>query len=248
MSMADIIYEIFGPLPQGAPGNEASTLRALDAVPDRDLVCNVLDLGVGRGRTTFTLARALRDARVTAVEIHAPFVKQMAGYASEAGVANRVHIVCGDMRNIEVAEGSVGLIWAEGSIYLVGIERALAIWRPWLRPGGCIAFSDFVWWTDDPSEEASEFWATEYPDMATAVAIRATAESSGYRLVSSFQMSKEAHDAYYVPLKERVAELAGCVDADVQQVIENIQREIEVVRHFADDAGYTFFILQRAEN
>ena len=248
MSMADIIYEIFGPLPQGAPGNEASTLRALDAVPDRDLVCNVLDLGVGRGRTTFTLARALRDARVTAVEIHAPFVKHMAGHAREAGVANRVHIVCGDMKNIEVAEGSVGLIWAEGSIYLVGIERALAVWRPWLRPGGCIAFSDFVWWTDDPSEEASEFWAAEYPDMATAVAIRATAESSGYRLVSSFHMSKEAHDAYYVPLEERVAELAGCVDADVQQVIENIQREIEVVRHFADDAGYTFFILQRAEN
>lgn len=246
--MDDTIYEIFGPLPQGAPGNEASTLRALDAVPGCDSVRRVLDLGVGRGRTTFTLARALRDARVTAVEIHAPFVKQMAGHAREAGVANRVQIVCGDMGNIEVAEGSVDLIWAEGSIYVVGIELALAIWRPWLRPGGCIAFSDFVWWTDDPSEEVSEFWATEYPDMATAVAIRATAESSGYRLVSSFHMSKEAHDAYYVPLEERVAELAGCVDADVQQVLENIQREIEVVRHFADDAGYTFFILQRAEN
>ena len=181
------------------------------------------------------------------MEIHAPFVKQMAGQAREAGIANRVHIVCGDIGNIEVAEGSVDLIWAEGSIYLVGIERALAIWRPWLRPGGCIAFSDFVWWTDDPSEEASEFWATEYPDMATEVSIRAAAESSGYRVVSSFHMSKEAHDAYYVPLEGRVAELAGCVDADVQQVLENIRREIEVVRRFADDAGYTFFVLQGIE-
>ena len=247
MSLADIIYEIFGPLPQGAPGNEASTLRALDGVPDRDNVRNVLDLGVGRGRTTFTLAQVLGDARVTAVEIHAPFVTHMVGRASEKRVSNRVQIVCGDMVNIEVAEGSVDLIWAEGSIYLVGIERALAIWRPWLRPGGCIAFSDFVWWTDDPSEEASEFWATEYPDMATEVSIRAAAESSGYRVVSSFHMSKEAHDAYYVPLEERVAELAGCVDADVQQVLENIQREIEVVRRFADDAGYTFFVLQGIE-
>ena len=247
MSMHDAIYEIFGPLPQGAPGNDASTLRALDAVPDRDSVRHVLDLGVGHGRTTFTLAQALRDARVTAVEIHAPFVEKMAGRAREAGVANRVHTVCGDMENIDIAEGSMDLIWAEGSIYVVGIERALAMWRPWLRPGGCVAFSDFVWWTDEPSDEASEFWASEYPDMAREVAIRATAEAAGYRVVSSFQLSKEAHDAYYVPLEARVAELAGCVDADVLKVLEHIRKEIDVVRRFADEAGYTFFVLQRGE-
>ena len=51
------------------------------------------------------------------------------------------------------------LIWAEGSIYVMGIERALAMWRPWLRPAGCVAFSDFAWWTDVPSEEPSRFWA-----------------------------------------------------------------------------------------
>ena len=127
--MDDVIYEIFEPLPQGAPGNEASTLRALQAVPVRDTVRQVLDLGAGHGRTTLTLAKALRDAQVTAVEIHAPFVEQLVGHAHEAGVADRVHALCGDMENIDIAGMSMDLVWAEGSIYVMGIERALAMWR-----------------------------------------------------------------------------------------------------------------------
>ena len=240
------MYEVFGPLTQGAPGNDASTLRALDAVPCRETVRQVLDLGVGHGRTTFTLAQALPDARVAAVEIHAPFVEAMAAHAREAGIADRMHAVCRDMESLDVAEGSIDLIWSEGSIYVVGMERALAMWRPWLRPGGCIAFSDFVWWTGDPSKEAGEFWAVEYPDMASEVAVRLRAEDAGYRVVGSFHMSKDAHDAYYVPLEARVAELAGRSDTDIPKILEILRKEIDVVRRFSDEAGYTFFILQRA--
>ena len=241
------MYEVFGPLAQGAPGNDDSTLRALDAVPGRDAVRRVLDLGVGHGRTTFTLAQVLRDARVTAVEIHAPFVEQMTRRAREAGVADRVHPVCEDMETLDITDGSIDLIWAEGSIYVMGMERALATWRPWLCPGGCVAFSDFVWWIDVRSKEASEFWATEYPDMTTEIAIRSRAEAAGYRVAGSFHMSKDAHDAYYVPLEARVAELAGRVDADVSDVLDILRKEIDVVRRFSDEAGYTFFILQRVE-
>ena len=245
--MDEAIYEVFGPLSQGAPGNDASTLRALDAVPGRDAVRQVLDLGAGHGRTTFALARALPDARIAAVEIHPPFVERIARRAREAGLADRVRAVCGDMENIDVAEGSVDLVWAEGSIYLVGIERALAMWRPWLRPGGCVAFSDFVRWTGDPSKEARAFWAVEYPDMASEAAIRSRAEDALYRVLSDFRMPKEAHDAYYVPLEARVAELAGRADAAVTRVLEDIRTEIDIVRRFSDEAGYTFFVLQRAE-
>lgn len=244
--MDEVLYEVFGPLSQGAPGNDASTLRALDAVPDRAAVRRVLDLGVGHGRTTFTLAHALPDARITSVEIHAPFVERIAERARAAGLADRVQALCGDMEKIDVAEGSVDLVWAEGCIYAVGVERALAMWRPWLRAGGRVAFSDFVWWTGDPSREAREFWAIEYPDMASEAAIRTRAEAAGYRAVGGFRMPKDAHDAYYVPLEARLAELAGHSDAEIQQLLENIRKEIDIVRRFSDEAGYSFFVLRRA--
>ena len=247
MSLDDAIYEVFGPLSQGAPGNDASTLRALEAVPGRDAVRRALDLGAGRGRTTFALAQALPHAQVTAVEIHAPFAERIAQRARETGFADRVRAVCGDMAKIDVAAGSIDLIWAEGSIYVAGMERALAMWSPWLRPGGCVAFSDFVQWTGDLSKEARAFWAVEYPDMASEDAIRSRAEAAGYRTVDSFRMSKDAHDAYYAPLEERVAELAGCADIEVRRVLEGIRKEIEVVRRFPEQAGYTFFVLQRGD-
>ncbi|MCY4557657.1 MAG: class I SAM-dependent methyltransferase [Chloroflexi bacterium] len=240
-------YEVFGPLPQGAPGNDASTLRALDAVPGRDAVRRVFDLGAGHGRTTVALARALPDARITAVEIHAPFVERIAERTRETGLADRVRAECGDMAKTDVAAGSIDLIWAEGSIYVVGVERALALWRPWLRPGGGGAFSDFVQWTGDLSKEARAFWAVEYPDMASEDAIRSRAEAAGYRVVSSSRMPKEAHDAYYVPLEARITELAGCADSDVRKVLDGIRREIDVVRRFSDEAGYSFFVLRRAD-
>ncbi len=247
MSLDDAIYEVFGPLPQGAPGNDASTLRALDAVPGRDAVRRVLDLGAGHGRTTVVLARAVPDARITAVEIHSPFAGRIAERARELGFSDRVGAECGDMGKIDVAAGSIDLIWAEGSIYVIGMERALALWRPWLREGGCLAFSDFVQWTGVLSKEARAFWAVEYPDMASEDAIRSRAEAAGYRTVDSFRMSREAHDAYYVPLVARIAELAGCADGDVRKVLDGIRTEIDVVRRFSDEAGYTFFVLRRAD-
>ncbi len=247
MSVDDLLYEVFGPLLQGAPGNDAATLRALDAVPGRDAIRQVLDLGVGHGRTTFALSEALRDARITAVEIHDPFVREIEEHAREAGITHRVRAMCGDMEKIDVAEGSIDLVWAEGSIYVVGRERALSMWRPWLRPGGCLAFSDFVRWADDLPEEARDFWAMEYPDMASEAVIRSCAESAGYRVISSFRMSQEAHEAYYVPLEARVAELAGQADAGVQEILEGLRGEIDVVRRFPDEAGYMFFVLQVAD-
>ncbi len=247
MTVEDAIYEVFAPLSQGAPGDDASTLRALDAVPRHDALRRVLDLGVGHGRTTFALARALPGVQVTAVEIHAPFVEVIAERARMTGVANRVQTVCGDMEKIEVADGSIDLVWAEGSIYVVGMERALATWRRWLRPDGCLAFSDFVQWTDDLSSECHEFWAIEYPDMASEAVIRSRAAAAGYRVVDSFRMSKAAHAAYYVPLEARVAELAGRADADLSEVLKAIRQEIDVVRRFAAEAGYTFFVLQRTD-
>ena len=250
MSTEDVLYEIFEPLSQGAPGDDASTLRALDAVPGCNSVRRMLDLGVGHGRTTLTLAQALPDAHVTAVDIHPPFIEKLASDAREAGVAHRVQSLLEDMAKIRIAEESMDLIWAEGSIYVMGIERALAMWRPWLRPAGCVAFTDFVWWTDNRSEEPSRFWAVEYPDMATEAAIRSRAEALGYGVVSSFRVPEEGHDAYYVPLEARVAELAGVrdADADVVRVLENIQEEIEIARRYSTEAGYSFFILQRDES
>ncbi len=246
MSPDDAIYEVFGPLAQGAPGDDASTRRALEAVPGREAIRQALDLGSGQGRSTFALAAALPDARLTSVEIHAPFVQRMAERARRAGLADRVQPISADMTALAVAAESMDLIWAEGSIYVVGMERALALWRPWLRPGGCLAFSDLVRWTDDLSPECRAFWAGEYPEMRSEAGVRARAAEAGYRTLAAFRLSRAAHEAYYAPLEARLAELAG--RSDLSQILEDIRTEIDIMRRYADEAGYSFFVLRRPDD
>ncbi len=245
--MEDILYRVLAPLSQGAPGDDASTLRALGEVPDHDAVRRAIDLGVGRGRTTLALARALRNARITAVDIHAPFIGELSGLAREAGVADRIRPVCGRMEDLDVDEGSMDLVWAEGSIYAIGMQRALARWRPWLRPGGFLAFSDIAWWTGEPSEESRAHWDMEYPDMADESTVLSRSEAAGYRVAGGFRMSKEAHEAYYAPLEARAEELDGNPEAGIRKAVADLRREIETMRRFSEDAGYTFFVLQRPD-
>ena len=244
MSTNDLIYDVLGVLPQGAPGNDASTLRTLEAVPNHGTLRQVLDLGVGHGRTTLTLARSLPHAEVTAVDVHPPFVEKVAAKARKSGLAKRVRAVCGKMEEMDVAQGSVDLVWAEGSIYVIGVRQALALWRSWLRPSGCVAFSDLAWWTDDPSKEAREFWAAEYPDMMSEARIRSLSESEGYRVIDCFRMPKEAHDAYYIPMEARLADYTGQIDGEVTELLRALRKEIDMVRKFSTEAGYTFFVLQ----
>jgi hypothetical protein len=57
------------------------------------------------------------------------------------------------------------LLWAEGSINILGVEEAISKWKSLIRKGGKIAFSEAVWLTDKRSDEAEDFWLTEYPGM-----------------------------------------------------------------------------------
>ena len=86
-----------------------------------------------------------------------------------------------------------------------------------------------------------------YPDMATEDTIRSRFHSAGYRGIESFRMSRDAHDAYYIPLEARMAGLAGSANTDVLQVLEDLRVEIDVLRQHADDAGYTFFVIRRED-
>lgn len=51
MTTEALIYQVFGPLSQGAPGDESATLKALSEIPGRRGMERVLDLGVGHGRS-----------------------------------------------------------------------------------------------------------------------------------------------------------------------------------------------------
>ena len=172
----ELLFELFENTPRQGPGSVETTRRALRLLPGSLQAERVLDLGCGTGGSTIVLAQHT-GARVTAVDIHPPFLARLRARAEECGLADRITTVAADMANAASLGVGFDLIWAEGSAYSIGFENALRRWRPLLRAGGCLVVTELVWFVTEPSARARAFFA----DVTTYAARSACRPATGMR-------------------------------------------------------------------
>lgn len=239
------------------PGTEAATLRAMGAIPalatlpEEGAGPEVLDLGCGTGGQTLVLARNSK-ARITACDIIPAFVERLEERVKEAGLEDRVTArVCsmaGLAEHGRFPKGSFDVIWSEGAVYHIGVEKALAQWGELLRPGGYLVFSDLVWLTPERPKEVEEFWKQEYPDITTADARKEQIRAAGYALKESFILPDEGWLEYYLPLGAKadsfMREHAGRPLA--KDIVVQGYEELCMYLQYKNYYGYVFFIAQKA--
>ncbi|MBN2409992.1 MAG: class I SAM-dependent methyltransferase [Candidatus Aminicenantes bacterium] len=244
-----IFFEVFESLPRQGPGNRASAARALDLCRDLPSAPAVLDLGCGTGAQTLQLAE-LTSGTIIAIDSHAPSIERLRTTVAERGLAHRVRPVVGDMTHPNQTPNSFGLIWSEGALYNIGIERALRICHGLLRPGGYLAFTDAVWGKNDPPPEVKAIFDLDYPDMGRVPDILAAIDKSGFSLVGHFTLPEEAWwDDFYTPMQRRIEELRGkyAGDAEALDVLDQIAREPAKHRMHSDYYAYEFFVVRRSK-
>ena len=244
MSDEAAFFRLFEGLPRQGPGSDACTREALRRLPPVPPAPRVLDLGCGAGRQTLVLAEALRT-RVVAVDLHQPFLDQLNASAQAQGLAALVETRCADMATLEVAPGSVDLLWSEGAIYLLGFEDGLRLWRPWLAPGGLVAITECSWLGATRAEELAAFWREAYPAIGSVADNRARAGRAGFEVCDWFALPASAWwDDYYTPLLRRMEELAPRADPTLAAIIAETAREIDLYRRYHADYGYVFYLLR----
>lgn len=236
-----LLLELFEDTPRQGPGSVETTRRALRLLPDSLRVERALDLGCGTGGSTIVLAQDT-GARITAVDIHPPFLATLRAMAEERGLAARITTVVADMANVTSLGAGFDLIWAEGSAYSIGFENALRRWRPLLRPGGCLVVTELVWFVAEPAQRARAFFTGEYPDMRDEATRIDQARSAGYAPCGSFRLPAEDWHAYYaglaVPVRDAISR-RGELD-----IYTAIRREREIYEAWGDDYGYLCLVLQ----
>jgi SAM-dependent methyltransferase len=243
----NVFFAVHKDLPREAPGSRACTHRALDLCLDASAgvaPVAVLDLGCGPGAQSIDLAARLPEAHIVAIDLHLPFLQDLHQRCLAHGRAG-ITPVCADMNRLPARPGAWDLVWCEGAAYAIGVAAALTAWRPLLRRGGCAAFTDAVWLTDDPPPAARRFWATEYPDMVSLQVRRRQIADRGWRLLGDFVLPQSAWwDEYYGPMRERIERLHVDFGADpaAAAVLDECTSEIDVYRHHGDSYGYAFFI------
>lgn len=246
-----VFFEVHRDLPREAPGSTRSTRRALALVAERldpGAIQWVVDVGCGPGPQTLDLAAALPGTRLLALDVHLPFLHDVARRAAAAGAAARITPVCGDMRRLPVASAAADLIWSEGAAYVMGVPPALAAWREALRPGGCVAFTDAVWLRSDVPAEVAGFWAAEYPSMTDRDGVVAWIEAAGFEALPPFVLpASDWLEGYYGPMGARldILEERYAGDPAARAVLEGSREEIAFYRQHGDCYGYAFFVAHK---
>lgn len=239
------LFDLFLPLPQQAPGSDACTEHAFSLLPNRDSVEEILDIGCGTGRQTACLLRNTM-ANVTAIDIWPSFLERVRERARAEGTADRLTTRNLSMGELDSLAASFDLIWAEGSAYILGFEKALSQWPKILRKNGSMALSEVCWLRDDPSMELKNFWEGEYPAMRTIKGNLELIKKSGLHAVDHFVLSPEVWwKDFYNPLEveiKRIRNSDGQTET-MKRLLEQTEQEIEMCRRNQGDYGYVFFVV-----
>jgi ubiquinone/menaquinone biosynthesis C-methylase UbiE len=242
-----IFFELYESLPRQGPGNRACAVRALSLCRELPRDAAILDLGCGVGGQTLQLAE-LTGGSIVAVDSHAPSIERLQATVTGRGLSERIQPKVGDMANLQWPDASFDLIWSEGALYNIGIDRALRLCRRLLRPGGYLAFTDAVWRKDNPPAEIKAGFDAEYPTMGCAADVATAIERSGFSLIDHFTLPDEAWwDDFYTPMAMRIEQMRAHyrADDDALAVLDQLAAEPEMHRRYCDYYAYEFFIARR---
>lgn len=241
---SEIFFEVYDALPRQGPGDMSSARRALAMCAGLPRAPVILDLGSGSGGQTLYLA-ALTDGCITAVDSHAPSIARLRAEAARRGLSDRIEALVGDMADPPVPRAAFDLVWSEGALYNIGIERALDVCAGMLKPGGHLIFTDAVWRRDDPPEAVRAGFETDYPGMGRVEGLLALISRSRFELLGHFTLPDEAWwQDFYTPMENRVAALRRQYgdDADALDILATIGREPEMHRLHSDCYAYEYFV------
>jgi len=144
----------------------------------------------------------------------------------EEGLSNRVFTKNCSLFDIDFPDETFDIIWAEGSIHIVGFERGLKEWRHLLKSGGFLVVHDGV------KEVSNKL--NKIPDF-------------GYKLINHFILPDDAWWInYFKPLEQLIKEWRKkAKSTESLSILERYQNEVNVFKMNPKENVSAFYIFQK---
>ncbi len=201
------------------------TRKAFRMLPQTDKP-RILDIGCGSGVPTMELSR-LSNGQIIGLDISQPLLDRLTRKIKKAGISHRVKTLKCSILDMEFPDESFDIIWAEGSIYVIGFERGLREWKRFLKPDGFLGVHDERGNIQEKMEQIS---------------------SCGYELLDYFMLNKDVWwTEYFAPLQKLIddARIKYAGDLKALAEVDNGQWEIDMFKKNPELNSSAFFVMKR---
>jgi len=245
MTELELIIDLHKNSERQGPGSEKETLKALDLMNlPKDKKLKVADLGCGSGGQTITLAQNI-NGQIIAVDLFPEFLDELNKKSEQLGLLEKIKTLETSMDKLPFNQEEFDIIWAEGSIYNIGFEKGINIWKDFLKAGGYLAVSEITWISHSRPGNIEDYWTQEYSEMDTASKKIKILEDNGFILEGYFNLSQDSWiDNYYKPMEARFGDFLTRNDYSelAQKVVKDTQMEIDLYQKYKDYYSYGFYI------
>lgn len=240
------LLEIHKDMPRQGSGRNKYTQKAFEMIP-KIKQPKVLDIGCGPGMQTIKLAK-LSDGEVIGIDIFQQYLDQLQNLIDKENLQNKVRAVKQSMFEIKFPENYFDIIWAEGSIFIIGFEKGLTQWKKYIKPNGFLAVHEMAWLKDNPPKEIYDYWERVYPEITTIRKNLEIIKKCGYNLIGHFPLPEDAWwEFYYNPLQKRLKKLKVLYNdnSEILTRINEEELEIEMFKKYNSWYGSVFYVMQK---
>ena len=238
-----LIADFFRRVDRQGPGGDWETRLATSLIPNFNRKIRIADIGCGTGSQTFVLADEY-DADIDAVDLLPEMIEGIREKSKARGLEDCVHAVHASMDALPFEKESYDLIWAEGSIFIIGYERGLRYWRQFLKSGGFVAVTECSWLGSKRPENMG--WIQDnLPEIDTIENKIHQMSMAGYEPYAHFTLPETCWiKNYYEPMQPAMdAFLKDHPDhPNSQSFIDRLKDEIAYYEENKDCFGYVFYI------